>query len=87
MSKKHKGQTIKVGDVEYPVVQTFTVLYPGWASDNTGYVVKKGEKHALVLTSHGTPYLATQHHFMETLQIMEHAAQEARHAYAMAFLP
>lgn len=87
MSKKHKGQTVKVGDVDYPVVSTFTVLHKGWASDNTGYVVKKGEKHAIVLTSHGRPYLATQHDFMETLTEMERAAQEARHAYAMAFLP
>lgn len=92
MSKKHKGQTITVkarngGECAYPVVSTFKVLHDGWESDNTGYVVMKGDKHAVVLTSHGVPYLASQKELSDHIGETEASLTGLRHAYALAFLP
>lgn len=92
MSKKHKGQTITVkarngGECAYPVVSTFKVLHAGWESDNTGYVVMKGDKHAIVLTSHGVPYLADQKEMDEHIKETDESLTSLRHAYAMAYLP
>lgn len=53
MSKKHKGQCIRIDNKEYPVVCEFPILRIGWEMDNKGYLVQDGDKTRFASTNHG----------------------------------
>lgn len=62
-------------------VKRFTVLHPGWECDQYGLVaIDKVGKHHVILTNHGSPYLADKTEVskqVEKLQAWLRDAQEA----------
>ena len=50
---------VVIDGVSYPKIATFVVLWSGWESDNTGWIVQDGDTRRAVLTSHGQPKFAT----------------------------
>lgn len=49
------------------LLHTFTVLHEGWEMDNTGWVYEDKGTRFLVLTSHGSPYVAKAGELAELL--------------------
>ena len=48
----------KVEEQYGTVVFEFPVFHTGWELDATGWVVERGKKRFIVLTNHGTSYIA-----------------------------
>lgn len=75
--------TIIVGIKTYPVVFTFPVLWSGWESDNTGYIVMDGDVKRLVMTSHGSPYFGNISELQKKIDEYEEAATETKKAISL----
>jgi hypothetical protein len=62
-------------------VKRFTVLHPGWECDSAGLIARDSAgKHQLILTNHGSPYLAEHDELEEQISKLRkwlHEAEEA----------
>lgn len=74
---------VTVNGTKYEVAHTFPVLYQGWECDSQGYVVKKGNKHCLVLSDHGRLYFAKESELKSKIEEYESAIQASKEAISL----
>lgn len=75
--------TVTIDKVSYPVVFTFPVLWNGWESDSTGYIVLDGDIKRLVLTDHSRYYFGNVSEIFAKLREYEEIVTETNKALKM----
>ena len=72
LSKKELQEQVKsvtIDGIEFIALKTFTVLHAGWELDSVGYVVQDNGVNKIILTSHGTPYWASEKELEKLLSV------------------
>lgn len=66
------------------IILTFPVLYSGWECDETAWVVGKADgTSALIMTSHGAPYVADSLQLATRVHEYKKALADAEYALAL----
>lgn len=69
---------------KYTKLFEFEMLYSGWESDGKGWVCEEPDgKRFLLLTNHGTPYVAPLSELTEKLEEYKRASEETQKAINM----
>lgn len=76
---------MKIEEREYEIVMEFPVLWDGWEIDNRAWVVRdpKTERLKLVMTNHGSRYIAKPQVLQRRLEAYRKVANETRKALAL----
>ena len=81
---KEQVKKITIDGKEFIAVKTFTVLHAGWELDSLGYVFQDNGVHKIILTSHGSPYWASNKEVEKLLQYYDEVKKETLSALSLS---